>query len=149
MKRPITSWLLILTLIVLALGGFAGAYGFLSDPTGSSMGMASALPLLPVPDYTLPGIFLLLAFSIYPLLLIYGLSTRKEWKAIQGLAKWSNRHWAWAGSLLLGIVLGIWLLAQAALIGFKAPIQWFTAFLDLSILITTLMPSTCIFYTYG
>ena len=149
MRRPITSWLLILTLIFLAYGGFLGAYGFISDPTGSSMDMDSALPLLPIPDYTLPGIFILLAFFIFPLLLIYGLFTRQEWKSFQELAKWSNHHWAWVGSVILGIGLGIWLLVQAALIGFTAPIQRITALLDLSILITALMPSTRTFYMYG
>lgn len=142
MRRPVTVWLLIVALLVLALGGLAGAYGFLSDPTGSGMGMADQLDRLPVPDYTLPGIFLLLAMFLFPVVLVYGLLARPRWQWLDPLVVWSHAHWAWAGSLILGLGLALWLAIQAILIGFSAPIQWFTAFLDLSIMVTTLAAPT-------
>lgn len=141
MKHPPTFWLLIVVLSVLALGGLAGAYGFLSDPSGAGMGMAEILPRLPVPDYTLPGLFLLLAMCLYPLLLAYGLLARPRWAWADPLVRWSGAHWTWVGTLALGLGLALWLALQAALIGFAAPIQWFTALLNLALLALTLSPS--------
>ena len=146
MRRPVSIWLLVATLVVLALGGLAGAYGFLSDPSGLGMGMADQLERLPVPDYTLPGIFLLLVMCIFPLVLVYGLLVRPRWKLLDPLVVWSNEHWAWVGSLVLGLGLALWLAIQAFFIGFSAPIQWFTAFLGLSILVTTLVSPTREYY---
>ena len=48
MRRPVSVWLLVVTFIVLALGGLSGAYGFLSDPSGTGMGMSQELEQLPV-----------------------------------------------------------------------------------------------------
>jgi hypothetical protein len=145
MKRPLSIWLLVITLAVLALGGLSGAWGFLSDPSGKGMGMSDQLGQLPIHDYTLPGI-LLLAMFIFPLVLIYGLLARPQWRFLDLLLAWTGGHWPWAGSLGLGIALAIWLAIQAAYIGFAAPIQWFTAFLDFSILLTTLVSSTRKYY---
>jgi hypothetical protein len=146
MRVPVSLWLLVATLVVLALGGLTGAYGFLSDPSGSGMGMADHLERLPVSDYTLPGIFLLLVMCICPLVLVYGLIVRPRWRTIDPLVAWSNKHWAWLGSLFQGLGLALWLAIQAFLIGFSAPIQWFTAFLAMSILITTLVSPTRDYY---
>jgi hypothetical protein len=138
--------LLVGALLVLALGGFAGAYGFLSDPSGEGMGMAGLLERLPVRDYTLPGIFLLIAMFLLPLAIVYGLLRRPEWTALDPLVAWSGAHWAWAASLALGAGLAGWLGVQALLIGFAAPIQWFTAGIDGAILAATLAPATRAFY---
>jgi hypothetical protein len=142
MRRPASVWYLIVILIVLALGGLAGAYGFLSDPSGVGMGMAEQLERLPVSDFTIPGIFLFVAMFLFPLLLVYGLLARPEWRAAATLEAWARADWAWVGSLLLGAGLALWLIIQASYIGFSAPIQWFTAFLDVSILVGTLAAPT-------
>lgn len=142
MNRPVSLWILLVTLFILALGGMAGAYGFLSDPTGLGMGMAGELGQLPVPDYTLPGYFLLVVMCIFPAFLMYGLFVRPTWKVFDPLEKWSKMRWPLVGSLALGIALAFWLSMQACFIGFSAPVQWFTAILDFSILVTTLAPAT-------
>ncbi len=142
MHRPASVWYLTVILIVLALGGLAGAYGFLSDPSGVGMGMAGQLDRLPVPDFTLPGVFLFVAMFLFPLFLVYGLLARPEWRTAAELEAWAKAHWAWVGSLLLGTVLALWLIIQAFYIGFWWPIQWFTGFLDASILVSTLAAPT-------
>lgn len=147
MKRPLNLWLLVLVLSILSLSGLVGALGFLSDPSGVRMGMSAELTRLPVPDYTLPGLFLLLGMGVLPLLLLYGLIAQPEWATLQKLTPWSGTHWAWGGTLLLGLMLALWLAVQAVLIGFSAPVQWFTAGLAALLLLTTLAPSTRAFYS--
>jgi preprotein translocase subunit SecG len=146
MKPPFILWLLIVFLVILAFGGLAGAYGFLSDPSGEFMGMAAQLPQLHIPNYILPGLFLLVAMFLAPLVLTYGLLARPHWAWAGPLVRWSGAHWAWAGSLVLGLGLALWLVIQAALIGFAWPIQWLTAFIDFVILATTLAPPVRSFY---
>lgn len=141
MKRPIAYWVLLALLIVLALGGLSGAYGFLSDPSGVGIGMAEQLSQLPLVDYTVPGVLLLVLMFAGPLFLVFGLLRSPRWPWADRLFAWSGHHWAWTGSLILGVGLVLWLSIQAWYIGFNAPIQWFTATLTAAILAFTLMPS--------
>ena len=141
MKRPFTLWILIFFLIFLALGGFVGAYSFLSDPSGRSLGMEKELELLPVPDYTLPGLFLLFVMTITPLFLTFGLVAKPKMTPIQNLFRFAPYHWSWTGTVLLGIGLMLWLIVEAYFIGFFAPIQYVTAVNGLLILILPFIPA--------
>jgi len=76
MQRPFTLWLLVFFLLFLALGGLYGGIAMLADPTGSALQMTEILSLLPVPDYTLPGLFLLFVMGLVPLFLTYALLVR-------------------------------------------------------------------------
>jgi len=79
-KRPFALWPLIFCLLFLTLGGLYGGISMLTVPTGSSLQLTEILPLLPVSDYILPGIFLLVMMGLVPLLLICGLLTRPKWR---------------------------------------------------------------------
>lgn len=149
MKRPLSGWVLVVALAVLALGGLAGAYGFLSDPTGEGMGMSLVLDRLTVADYRLPGVFLFVAMFLCPTVTIYGLLARPTWRAVEPLVGWSRSHWARVVPLGSGAGLALWLALQALLIGFAAPMQWFTAVLDLAILSAALAPPTGAFHRRG
>ena len=140
MQRPFTLWLLVFFLVFLALGGLYGGIAMLTDPTGNSLQMTEVLPLLPVPDYTLPGLFLLSVMGLVPLFLTYGLLARPNWTWSESLSRWSGHHWAWTGTLALGVMLAIWLLVQGLLIGFKWPIQYVTAVNGFFIILLVLVP---------
>lgn len=140
MKTKAALWLLILALLFLAFGGFYGGIAMLLDPSGRSLEMDAVLPLLPVPDYTLPGLFLLLVMGTGSLVLVYGLLARPRWRWTEAVTRWSGYHWAWTGTLGLGVVLCIWLIAQGLLIGFKWPIQFITAVNGLVIILLALLP---------
>lgn len=149
MRRPVPVWLLMGSLLLLAVGGFIGAAGFLSDPTGKAMGMDHLLQRLPLRDYTLPGLFLLVVMGLLPLWVVYGLWTRRCVRPLDPLDAWAKHHWAWGAAGVIGVVLVLWLVAQALMIGFAAPIQWFTAVLDAFILATTFAPATRTFYAHA
>lgn len=146
MQRPFMLWLLLFFLLFLALGGLYGGIAMLTDPTGGSLQMTEILPLLPVPDYTLPGLFLLIVMGLGPLSLIYALLARPNWIWAQTLSRWSGHHWAWTGTLGLGVILAIWLIVQGLLIGFKWPIQFITAVNGFLIVLLVLVPEVRRFY---
>jgi hypothetical protein len=141
MKRPFSLWLLVFFLIFLALGGLYGGVAMLTDPSGGSLQMTDILPRLPVPDYTLPGLFLLFVMGLAPLFLAYALLARPNWAWTESISRWSGHHWAWTGSVALGVVLALWLVVEGIMIGFEWPIQYVTAVNGILILLLALLPS--------
>ncbi len=141
-KRHVSTWLLVVVLIILAVGGASGAAMFFYSPDGSRIGMTETLQELPVGSLVLPGLFLLVVMCLFPALLACGMVSRRSRPWVQRLLGWRGLHWAWWGSVLEGVILVLWLVAQAAFIGFSAPAQYFTAVLTLLILGLAFLPST-------
>lgn len=137
MHKPITLWLLAASLVFLSTGGFYGGILMLTDPSGSSLQMDSVLPQLLVPDYTLPGFFLLIVMGLTPLFLTFDLLARPKWIPLPILF---HHYRAWTMTLALGMALMLWLVLQAFLIGFQWPIQYVTAVNCLLIIVLALMP---------
>jgi len=146
MQRPLTLWPLLFLLLFLALGGLYGGIAMLTDPTGGSLQLTEILPLLPVSDYTLPGLFLFFVMGLAPLVLTYALLARPNWTWAVTLSRWSGHHWAWTGTLALGVILAIWLIVQGLLIGFKWPIQYVTTVNGFLIVLLVLVPGVRRFY---
>jgi len=139
-RRPYTLYLLLFFLLFLAFGGLYGGIAMLLDPSGGLLAMDSLLPLLPVSNFILPGLFLLVAMGLLPIVLAYALLARPSWDGVGRLFAWPGRYWAWTGTLLLSLVLAIWLLVQGVLIGFQWPIQYATAVNGLLIFLLALTP---------
>ncbi|MCQ3935693.1 MAG: hypothetical protein DPW18_01475 [Chloroflexi bacterium] len=137
MRKPIALWFLVVSLIFLAFGGLYGGILMLTDPSGRSLQMDSVLPQLLVPNYVLPGLFLLFVMGLAPLFLTFSLLARPKWIPLPILFR---HYWAWTATLALGIVLILWLTLQAFLIGFQWPIQYVTAVNGLLIVLLTLIP---------
>jgi hypothetical protein len=146
MQRPLALWPLLFLLLLLGAGGLYGGIAMLIDPTGGLLQLTEVLPLLPVADYVLPGLFLLIVMGLAPIVLAYGLAARPNWSWAQILSGWSRHHWAWAGTLGLGLTLAIWLVIQGLLIGFNSAIQYITAADGLLIILLVLTPAVRKFY---
>lgn len=127
MKRPLLLWPLLFLLLFLGLGGLYGGIAMLVDPSGGLLQLNEMLPLLPVSNYILPGLFLLFVMGLTPLALIYSLLVCPNWKWAVLLSAWSKHHWSWTGTVMLGLVLAAWLTIQGFLIGFRWMIQYITA----------------------
>jgi hypothetical protein len=146
MKRPAILWLLVFLLVFLAIGGFYGGVFMLIDPSGELLQMDEVLTLLPVPDYTLPGLFLIIVMGIFPLMLCFGLIWMPDCKWGKRLADWSGHSWAWTGSVAVGLILVIWLIIQSFLIGFQWPIQYVTLVNGILIVLVAFIPGLRKFY---
>ena len=140
MKRPITLWLLVGCLLFLAFGGLYGGITMLVDPSGKLLQADSLLPRLPVPNFILPGLFLLILMGLFPLLLAYGLLAHPSWAFFDTASRWSRHYWAWTGVIGLCCILGIWLAVQYLMIGFTAPIQFIITGCGVLILVLALLP---------
>lgn len=146
MKRPFMLWPLFLTLVFLAMGGFSGGIPMLADPAnGGYLNFGEMLPDLPVSNFILPGLFLLIVMGIFPLFLAYGLIARPSWRWLDRLFQWSKHHWSWTGCLVLVGITAIWLGYEGWLVGWW-PITYATAVMGGVILIIIITPSVRKFY---
>ncbi len=128
-RRPITIILLIILLVFLGLGGFVGGIPMQVDPTGSSMGLpAGLLENLPIDNFVLPGLFLIVVMGIIPIVIAVGV--------------WRRSDWAWVATLAIGGVLVLWILFQFILWGEPIAIQYFYLMLGLVIFAMGWLPST-------
>jgi len=140
MKRPFILWPLVFCLLFLAMGGFSGGIPMLADPAnGGYLQFAQVLPLLPVSNFILPGLFLLVIMGLFPILLTYALIVRPKWAWVEAIFKWSNHYWAWTATLIFVGIIAIWLIYEGSLIGWF-PITYATAVAGFFILLFVLMP---------
>lgn len=102
--------LLVILLVFLSLSGLFGIL-FLIDPGGELVEMPlSLLDKLPIDTFFLPGLFLLIVYSIGSAVIIYGLLRQLFWAPVAGL--------------LLGLVLIGWVIGQIILWGAPVMLQY-------------------------
>jgi hypothetical protein len=128
--RPTSVYILAGVLTLQGLSGIAGGVGLTLDPTGASV----SIPLewlegSPFSDYLVPGLVLLVVLGVGPLVVAYGV--------------WTERKWAWAASIFVGLSLLIWLGVEIAVVGYQAepPLQLIYGIVALAILGAAFVPS--------
>ena len=107
--RPALRCITMLLLVVLLAGGWVGGISFLTEPSGSGLGMTTdQLPQWRLfDDYAVPGLLLVLGFGVLPL------------PAVVLLARHCTAGFRAAAGV--GLLLVAWMLAQLAAIGLLLP----------------------------
>jgi hypothetical protein len=145
-RRPVMLWPLIFVLLCLSLGGFSGGITMLADTTqGGYLQFADLLPLLPVSNFVLPGLFLFVGMGLFPLLLIFALIVRPDWNWVEKLFQWSKHYWAWTATLILVLIIAVWLAYEGWLLGWW-PITYATAVMGFFIFLFAMMPRVQKYY---
>ncbi|MFT8319589.1 MAG: hypothetical protein ABF649_01635 [Bacillus sp. (in: firmicutes)] len=133
--------------IFLGIGGFYGGISLLIQPNGDLLQLPlSLLSSSPFPNFTIPGIILVILFGISPIVTSVALFFKWNWNGISSLTVFKDKHWSWNFSLYIGFALIIWITVQAYLIKSFSTIQLIYSFLGIGILIFTLLPSVQSFY---
>jgi uncharacterized membrane protein len=84
--------------LLIGVMGIGSAAVLLIDPTGITMGIDYVLPYLPIPDFTLLGLWFLTVYGILPLYIVY--------------ATWKQNPLAWRLSVGLSLIEVLWILSQ-------------------------------------
>ena len=129
MSRPISLILLLICLIFLSISGLFGGIAMLIDPSGQILGLpASLLEPVPIDNFLLPGLFLIVAYGFFSLVVAYGL--------------WRRAGWAWGSTVVLSIILIGWICGQILFWGMPEALQLVYLGLGLLMLLLCLTPST-------
>ena len=83
---------------VVGVAGIGSAFVLLTDPSGTLMGIDYVLPHLPIPDFTLLGLWFLTGYGLLPIYIVY--------------TAWKQEPVAWRLGLGLSLFEVAWILAQ-------------------------------------
>ena len=128
--RPISVYLLMAALLVQGLSGVAGGIGLVFDPTGGNIQIpVSWLEGSPFNSYFIPGLILLFALGLFPLIVLYGI--------------WLRLSWSWMAALLVALALVVWIFLEILIIGYhsRPPLQLIYGLLGIAMLVLVLLPS--------
>ncbi|MDQ0196216.1 hypothetical protein [Paenibacillus wynnii] len=140
-KRPVAVTLLYILQAFLGLGAIGGGLVLIIDPSGEMIGMpVSILERSPFSNFLLPGILLMLVFGLLPMLVLYGLTKRPEWKFADRLNPFKDLHSSWALSLYIGFGQIIWIMVETYMVNAVEVIHVFYMSLGLLIQVVTLLP---------
>ncbi|MBI5324745.1 MAG: hypothetical protein HZB41_05650 [Ignavibacteriae bacterium] len=123
MKNILLGFLCI-CLLYIGGGGIYGGISFILDPSGKSMEMApEVLNSIPLKNFFIPGIILLLIFGIVPLITTTGLILKHGLPFVRIKGNKPMHNWVWHSAYLLSMALVFWILLQLLLIGYGHPLQ--------------------------
>jgi len=149
-KKPKRSWSVFLHLFLiffLAVSGLIGGGALIIKPDGALLQMPfSLIERSPFSNYLIPGIILFVLLGCYPTLLFYALIKKPAWGFFDSMNLYKEHHWAWSGSLYVGIILILWIDFQIMFIGYESIIQTIYALIGVLIVLCTLLPSVQEYY---
>jgi hypothetical protein len=144
---PVGVYLLCLLHLVVGISAFAGGASLMLEPDGSLLGMKPGLLThTPFSNYFIPGVLLFLLNGIFPLLIIFGLIFKPDWKIFDQFNIYKDKHGAWTYSLISGIIILIWISMQQ-LMAVYFWLQPIIATIGILIIIITMMPAVMRYYT--
>ena len=114
----------------------------ITAPNGATLQMpVTFLKNTPFTNFLVPGLVLFILLGAFPIIILTGLYTLKNWSWPEYLNIYKNRHWSWTFSLYLSIMLILWIDLQIMWVGYGNFIQTLYAFVGVLILILTLLPA--------
>jgi hypothetical protein len=139
--------ILIFLFVFLGLGALGGGGVLIMSPSGDMMGMpVSAIGSSPFNNFLIPGILLFTVLGVMPLLLVYALIKKPDWRLPEFFNFFYDMHWAWTFSVYTGFGLIIWIQTEMV---FMKTIHWshtLYMFIALIILFVVLLPQVRILY---
>lgn len=121
-------WLAIGLLGVLGVRGLVGGGQFVLVPSGALVDVSTTV-LTPTPfaDFLVPGLFMVLAFGVAPLVAVYGL--------------YDDRQWAPSATIAVGFVLVGWAIVEGFVLGFGERLQYLNLLHGIVLVAVAAIPS--------
>ena len=146
-KRPVSSIVLILLMLFQALSAIPTGFCMTMDPSGAGIGLPNyLLEQSPFSNFLIPGLFLGIVLGVFPVIILYGLITRKDFWKLNRINLYKKHHWALGYSYYLGILLIVWINMQLYFgIGFHI-LHFVYSILGLLIIVFSQLPGVKRYY---
>jgi len=132
---------LIFLLAFLGVGAAFGGSVLIISPSGKLFGMPlSMLENSPFSSFLIPGIILFLVLGLVPMLLVFSLLKKPDYKWAERLNFFNDMHWSWSFSIYVAIALITWIQIEMF---YLQSVHWshtFYMFLAVAILFIALLP---------
>jgi len=113
MNRTIPTYILMILIAFQVISAVPAGWLLISDPSGEKLGLPiTLLNDSPFDNFLFPGLFLFVFLGLIPLLILYGLITKKEFRFFQKINIFKNYLWSWTFSYYFGFVLVVWINMQ-------------------------------------
>ena len=147
MKRPATSYLLIFLVLIQIISAVPAGWMLIADPSGTNLGLpVEMLQYSPFPDFLIPGLFLFIVLGIFPIVIVYGLIKKTEFKLANKINLYQKYHWSWTFSYYLGLLLILWINMELLFIKDYSFLQVIFSMLGVIIIVITHLPVTKRYY---
>ncbi|HEY7565122.1 MAG TPA: hypothetical protein VIA81_09370 [Acidimicrobiia bacterium] len=119
---PVTTalWLLVFLAATALAGGVAMFFGLGGDQMMLPDEWLLSIPL--IDSWMVPSLVLGIGFGLGSFFVAYGLRARPRWRVFAGIERWTNHHWAWAGTILIGAGHVLWIALEMI---FLPGLSWF------------------------
>ncbi len=141
-KKSFSFYLLLVVVGFQSISALFGGFSLITSPNGATLEMpVTFLKDTPFTNFLIPGLVLFFLLGVFPIFILAGLYTLKNWSWPENFNIYKNRHWSWTFSLYLSIMLIIWIDLQIMWVGYGNFIQTLYALVGVLILVVTLLPS--------
>lgn len=143
MKKSISTYLLIILVGFQMFCAIPAGLMMILDPTGATLGVPLKM-LVPSPfsNFLIPGLFLFLILGIFPILIVYGLLKKPNFKWVNQLNLYKDQHWSLTFSYYLGILLVLWINMQLYFIESWDVLHFVYSMLGVLIIVVAHLPGT-------
>ncbi len=149
-KRPVSGIVLIFLMFFQAFSAIPTGFSMIMDPSGAAIGLPNyLLEQSPFSSFLIPGLFLGVILGLFPVVILYGLITRKDFWKLNRINCYKKHHWALGCSYYLGILLILWINMQLYFgIGFHI-LHFVYSSLGLLIIVFSQLPGIKRYYLIG
>ena len=138
--RPPSLWVLAALLTLIGIGALASGAMLFLVPDGHLFSWTVAmLDGTPFRNFTIPGIILFVFVGVLPVLTVYGLLKRPDWRWAEALNPSKSYHWSMALSWAVGVMMLIWITVETLLLGYMSFLQPMVAVWGALIIALTLL----------
>jgi hypothetical protein len=116
-ERPTSVKWTIWTLTFLGVTALGGGIEMLAFPQGNDYLPADMLEKIPFETFIVPGLILAGIFGLGSLFVAWGMWSRPEIGLLRWAERLTDRHWAWAGAIMLGLGFTMWMVIELSMLG--------------------------------
>lgn len=116
-RRPTSVKWTVGILTFLGITALGGGIEMLLFYEGNEYLPADMLERIPFETFIVPGLVLGIVFGVGSLFVAWGMWRRPDFAGLRWLERSTERHWSWAGVVLIGVGFTMWMITEISMLG--------------------------------